>query len=91
MSGMATRAEKRKRVFLGAPSPLGLRPPAEGKIPGTFKQPALFRELGFPGEIAATDAGDVAAPAYRPDIEAEIGIRNATSILQYSKSLATEI
>lgn len=81
----------RKRVFLGAPSPLGLRPPAEGKIPGTFKQPAVFRELGFPGRIDALDAGDVAAPTYRPDIEADTGVRNASSILKYSKSLATAI
>jgi len=81
----------RTRIVLGAPSPLGLRPPAEGKIPGTFKQPAVFRELGFPAAIDASDAGDVAAPAYRPDVDAGTGIRNAASILEYSTSLATEI
>jgi arginase len=87
----SAQEHRRQRIFLGAPSSLGLRPPAEGKVPGTFKQPAAFRELGFPRAILAIDAGDVAAPAYRPEIEAASGIRNATAIVTYSKALAAAV
>lgn len=59
-------------VLLDAPSNLGLRPPAEGVVPGCYKAPGALRDHGLLTWLGATDGG----------------VRNAAGIADYTTALA---
>ncbi len=51
-------------VVIDAPSNLGLRPPAPGRIPGVDRMPRALRDHGIVERLGAVDGGAVAAAAY---------------------------
>ncbi|ONF70454.1 arginase family protein [Amycolatopsis keratiniphila] len=75
-------------VLLDAPSNLGLRPPAEGVVPGCYKAPGALRDHGLLTRLGAADGGVVTPPRYLPDWSPGSGVRNAAGIAAYTAALA---
>ncbi|WP_181771401.1 arginase family protein [Amycolatopsis pittospori] len=75
-------------VLLDAPSNLGLRPPAEGVVPGCYKAPGALRDHGLLTRLGAADGGVVTPPRYLPDWSPGSGVRNAAGIADYTAKLA---
>ena len=71
-----------------APSNLGLKPPRPGVEPGVRRLPEALASAGLASAIAARPVLRVEPPAYRPEVDAETGIRNAPAIARYSVKLA---
>ncbi|MGW4132908.1 arginase family protein [Amycolatopsis japonica] len=78
-------------VLLDAPSNLGLRPPAEGVVPGCYKAPGALRDHGLLTRLGATDGGVVTPPRYLPTWSPDGGVRNAAGIAAYTESLAARL
>jgi arginase len=78
-------------AVLDAPSVLGLRPPAPGRLPGSRRLPDALRGQGLVERLGAADAGRVEPPPYRPEIEPATGVRNGAAIAGYSVALADRI
>ncbi len=78
-------------VLLDAPSNLGLRPPAPGRVPGVYKLPEALRGQGLLERLGALEGGRVEPPAYAPDPDLATGFRNGTSLAGYSLALAERV
>jgi arginase len=78
-------------VVLDAPSVLGLRPPAPGKVPGCWRLPGALRRHGLVERLGAADAGRVEPPPYRPEIDPATGVRNGDTMPGYSVALADRL
>lgn len=76
---------------LDAPSNLGLRPPANGSVPGCYKAPAALRNEDLLPRLGARDAGVVVPPRYRAEWWPGYGVRNGDSIARYSVDLAARV
>jgi arginase len=82
----------RRLAVLDAPSNLGLRPPAEGLVPGCYKLAGALRDCGLVRRLAAQDAGCVTPPRYDRTGWAEgDGVFNAAAMAAYSRRLADRI
>lgn len=80
----------RELALLDAPSNLGLRPPAEGAVPGCYKAPGVLRDAGLLTRLGAHDAGVVTAARYLPDwIPGQV--RNEAAIAEHSLLLADRV
>jgi arginase len=77
--------------ILHAPSPLGLKPPAVGRVPGVRLMPEALRRAGLHEALGASIAGEVEPPPYVADRDPAFGVRNAHSIARYSVALADAI
>lgn len=77
-------------TVLDAPSNLGLRPPADGLVPGCYKAPGVLRDAGLLPRLSASDAGVVTPGRYRPDW-APGRVRNEAAIADHSRQLAGRI
>jgi arginase len=84
-------SDKRRISILDAPSNLGLKPPVEGKEPGVKWMAEAIRSRDLLQRLGAIDGGKVEAPAYRDFLDPLLGIRNAESIVVFSKALAARI
>ncbi|MCA9908020.1 MAG: arginase family protein [Anaerolineae bacterium] len=82
---------KKTITIVEAPSNLGLMPPAPGKTPGVNYAPAALKTAQLANRLRAQDGGGIEAPIYNPQIEPEIGIRNAAAIRGYSTRLAEAV
>lgn len=80
----------RNPVLLDAPSNLGLRPPEPGAVPGCYKAPGVFRDLGLLSRLGAIDAGVVTPPRYLPDWTPGT-VRNEAAIAAYSRQVADRV
>lgn len=78
-------------TVLHAPSPLGLKPPAAGRIPGVWKAPAALRRLGLHARIGARVVGTVEPPSYQFGRDGVTGLRNVEGIAAYSRSLSAAV
>ena len=78
-------------TIVGAPSNLGLKPPAAGKEPGVRYMAQVLRERGIVQRLQAEDGGTVAAPKYGSTIDPSTNIRNASAIREYSIQLADRV
>jgi arginase len=79
-------------VVVDGPSNLGLRPPAEGTVPGCYKLAGALRDQGIVQRIGATDAGCVVPPRYdRGDWKPGDGVFNAEAMASYSVRLADRV
>ena len=67
-------------AVLDAPSVLGLRPPAPGRLPGSRRLPEALRGQGLVERLGGADAGRVEPPPYHPEIEPATGVRNGAAI-----------
>jgi arginase len=87
----AAPASGRPLAVLDAPSVLGLRPPAPGKVPGCWRLPGALRGHGLLERLGAADAGRVEPPPYRPEVDPATGVRNGDTMPGYSVRLANRI
>jgi arginase len=78
-------------VVLDAPSVLGLRPPAPGRVPGARRLPEALRGNRLVERLHATDAGRVDPPPYSPEVDPATGVRNGATIPGYSIALADRV
>lgn len=81
-----------RRVVVDAPSNLGLRPPAEGVVPGCYKLAGALRDNGLVRRLDADDAGCVTPPRYdRGGWKPGDGVFNAAAMAVYTRRLADRI
>jgi arginase len=78
-------------AILDAPSVLGLRPPAPGKVPGARRLPEALRRHRLLERLGAADGGRVEPPPYRPDIDPASGVRNGDTLPGYTIALADRL
>ena len=78
-------------VVLDAPSVLGLRPPAPGRVPGARRLPEALRGNRLVERLQASDAGRVDPPPYSPEVDPATGVRNGATIPGYSIALADRV
>ena len=78
-------------AVLDAPSVLGLRPPAPGKVPGALRLPEALRANRLLERLGAGDAGRIDPPPYAPELDPVTGVRNGASIPGYSLDLADRV
>ncbi|MFJ6700657.1 arginase family protein [Streptomyces sp. NPDC091272] len=82
----------RRLVVLDAPSNLGLRPPAEGTVPGCYKLAGALREQRLVRRLGAYEGGVVVPPRYdRGGWQEGDGVFNAGAIAAYTRKLADRI
>lgn len=82
----------RELVVVDAPTNLGLRPPAEGVVPGCYKLAGALRDNGIVRRIGAADGGYVVPPRYdRGDWQPDDGVFNAKAIAAYSLKVADRL
>jgi arginase len=84
-------ARRRVIAVLDAPSVLGLRPPAPGRVPGARRLPEALRGHRLLERLGAADAGRVEPPPYSPAIDPVTGVRNGAAIPGYSTALADRL
>ena len=84
-------ARRRVVAVLDAPSVLGLRPPAPGRVPGARRLPEALRGHRLVERLGAADAGRVEPPPYSPAIDPVTGVRNGAAIPGYSIALADRL
>lgn len=80
-----------KIAIIEAPSNLGLRPPAEGCVPGCYKAPWALRNAGLARHLDAIEIGCVIPPRYDPHWEPGATTRNSKAIAEYSRSVASAV
>jgi arginase len=78
-------------AVLDAPSVLGLRPPAPGRVPGARRLPEALRANRLVERLGAADAGRVGPPPYSPELDPATGVRNGTTIAAFSIALADRL
>jgi arginase len=78
-------------VLLDAPSNLGLRPPADGAVPGCYKTPGVLRDLGMLRRLGASDGGVVTPGRYVGTWHPGDGVRNSAAIAAYTRALASRL
>lgn len=83
-------------AILSAPSNLGLRPPAPGRIPGTNKAPEALHEAGLFARLVrdgARDAGVIASGPYVDDDHTRLPghVRNETALIEHAHQLADRL
>ncbi|WP_395298346.1 arginase family protein [Kitasatospora hibisci] len=82
----------RRIVLVDAPSNLGLRPPAEGTVPGCYKLAGALREQRLLQRLGAAEGGVVVPPRYdRGDWHEGDGVFNAEAIAGYTRKLADRL
>jgi arginase len=78
-------------TVLDAPSVLGLRPPAPGKLPGCRRLPEALRGNRLVERLLAVDAGRVEPPPYSSEIDQATGVRNGATLPGYCVALADRL
>jgi arginase len=78
-------------AVLDAPSVLGLRPPAPGRVPGARRLPEALRGNRLVERLQAADAGRVDPPPYSPQRDPATGVRNGATLPGYSIALADRL
>lgn len=78
-------------TVLDAPSVLGLRPPAPGRVPGARRLPEALRGNRLVERLQAADAGRVDPPPYSPEVDPVTGVRNGATLPGYSIALADRL
>ncbi|MET8850350.1 arginase family protein [Amycolatopsis sp. NPDC004625] len=81
----------RHPVLIDAPSNLGLRPPAEGAVPGCYKTPGVLRDLGILNRLGAADGGVVTPGRYVGTWQPGDGVRNSAALAAYTRALAERV
>lgn len=82
---------KKKLVLLDAPSNLGLRPPADGVVPGCYKLPWALRDRGLLTRLGGEEGGSLVPPRYVSTWQPEDGDRNTEAIADFSLRLADRV
>ena len=77
--------------IITAPSNLGLRPPAPGHEPGTWRAPAALLEGGLNISLRQARIRQLARPVYHFEAQPGTRVRNGREIRRFSESLAGEV
>jgi arginase len=86
-----TLTNHRDRAVIDAPSNLGLRPPADGAVPGVYKLAGALRDHGIVRRLGAADGGVVVPPRYYSAWRPGTGVRNGEAIHAFSLRLAERV
>jgi arginase len=78
-------------AVIDAPTNLGLRPPAEGREPGTWRAPDALRAAGLHRRLAPAAVTSLPRPPYRFEAQPGTRIRNGPEVRRFSEALATEV
>lgn len=78
-------------IAVEAPFNLGLKKRGEDREPGVKFLPRALMANGFLEKTGIRESTLVPPPAYAMDIDEESGVRNASEIVAYSKTLGAEI
>ena len=78
----------RRIVAVHAPSPLGLKPPVPGRVPGVWRMPEALHAAGLHEALGAKVLATVQPPGYVPDRDPATRVRNHDGIARYSVMLA---
>lgn len=81
----------RALALITAPTPLGLRPPAPGRIPGTRRLPTALIAAGLLEGVTIARRTDLDEPAYDPAVDPATGIRNLPALVAFTRSLERSI
>jgi arginase len=87
----ASRANTTALEIVLAPSNLGLRPPAPGHEPGTWRAPAALLEAGLLERLRTVEVHPLARPPYRFEPQDGTRVRNGREIRRFNESLAREV
>jgi arginase len=83
---------RRPLILVDAPSNLGLRPPADGAVPGCYKLAGALREQRLLTRLGAEEGGVVVPPRYdRAGWKPGDGVFNAAAIAAYTRRLADRV
>jgi arginase len=74
-----------------APSNLGLRPPAPGREPGTWRAPHVLLSHGLGRRLNAVRIVELPCPRYVFQAQPGTGIRNGTAIREHALGLADAV
>lgn len=77
--------------IITAPSNLGLRPPAPGHEPGTWRAPQALLEAGLLQSLAPVKVHSLARPIYGFEAQAGTRVRNGLTLRRFSEELAREV
>ncbi len=78
-------------AVLDAPSNLGLRPPAAGRVPGVYRLAETLRAHGLVARLGAGDGGRVPPPPYSPAADPATRFRNGPALRTYALALADRV
>lgn len=81
----------KKIVVIESPSNLGLIEPFGGGEPGVKKLPAWLKKHGFYKRLRPYRIKKINSPPYTMMVDAESGVRNADSIVVFSKELSVAV
>jgi arginase len=81
----------RRLDLISAPSNLGLRPPAKGREPGTWRAPETLLAAGLASKLSIREKRALPRPPYRFEAQPGTRIRNGSTIRSFSESLAQEV
>jgi len=77
--------------LITAPTSLGLRPPAPGVEPGTWRAPEVLLKAGLEGALGNPDVTALSKPAYHEEGEDGTRIRNGRAIREYMFAIAEAV
>ncbi len=80
-------SDPRGLAVITAPSSLGLRPPAPGRIPGARRMPTVLIAAGLLDGLKVAQRTDLAEPAYEPEVDPATGIRNLSGLIRFTREL----
>jgi arginase len=78
-------------AVIDAPTNLGLRPPAEGREPGTWRAPDALRAAGLHRRLTPAAITSLPRPPYRFEAQPGTRIRNGLEIRRFGEALAAEV
>jgi arginase len=78
---------QRQLELIEAPSPLGLRPPSPGHIPGTRFMPRALVDAGLLDALPLAGHTTLPEPPYASDPDGVSGIRNHREVIRFTSAL----
>lgn len=82
---------RRPISILHAPTPLGLKAPTVGVVPGVRRMPAVLQELGLHEMLDASYAGEVVPGEYDPRPDPSLNMLNPHAVRDHAIRLADRV
>ena len=89
--GRIIMATLRLPHFITAPTPLGLRPPAPGRIPGVRGMPRALIAAGLLDGLPHCPRTDLPEPLYSAELAPPAGVRNLAGLAAFTTGLADTV
>ena len=91
MASRKVRKSAPQIVLINAPTNLGLRPPAPGKEPGTWRAPQALAQAGLDDGIRPASTISLDRPPYDFDPQAGTRLRNGRTLRAFDERLAAAV